>query len=89
MLHQAILWPEYFDMRLWSFELTHAVSLCNYLLNKNGISPIELYIGTWLDVTRIRYEKIWGCPAYVLDPRLQEEGNSNMRSEDKMWSVLG
>ena len=27
MLHQALLWPEHFDMRLWPFAMEHAVHL--------------------------------------------------------------
>ena len=40
MLHQALLWPEHFDMRLWPFALTHAAYIWNILPNRsNGLSP--------------------------------------------------
>ena len=70
MFRQAIIWPEYFDMRLWTFALTRTVSLLKYLPNEQGISPIELYTGTKLDMVRIINEKVWGCPAYALNLRL-------------------
>ena len=33
MLHQALLWPEHFDMWLWPFALDQAAYLCNHLPN--------------------------------------------------------
>ena len=73
MLHQALLWPEQFDMRLWPFALTHAAYLWNVLPNgKNGLSPMEVFSCTKMDHNVLRSEKTWGCPAYVLDPKLQD-----------------
>ena len=54
MLHQALLWPDQFDMRLWPFALEHAAHLWNNLpktgdLSGNtvfpGVAPIEIYTG--------------------------------------------
>ena len=72
MLHQALMWPEQFDMRLWPFTLTHAVYLWNHLHNDNGIAPIELYTSSKLDGTRLRNGKVRKCPAYILDAWLQD-----------------
>jgi len=80
MLHQALLWPEQFDMRLWPFALEHAVYLWNHVPDTDisinnvipGVAPIELYTGTKLDVGGLSNEHTWGCPAYVLDPKLQD-----------------
>ena len=30
MLHQALLCPAHFDMRLWPFALEHAAYICNW-----------------------------------------------------------
>ena len=37
-LHQALLWPEQFDMCLWPFSLDQAAYLYNHLPNK--LSPV-------------------------------------------------
>ena len=74
MLHQALLWPEYFDMRLWPFALDQAAYLYNRLPRDplSVLSPLEIHTGAKLDKSVLRSEKVWGCPAYVLDPKLQD-----------------
>ena len=83
MLHQALLWPEQFDMRLWPFALEHAVYLWNNIPNASykmndvvqvstGISPTELFTGVTQKINTLKNEHTWGCPAYVLDPTLQD-----------------
>ena len=73
MLHQALLWPEQFDMRLWPFDLTHAAYLWNILpTGKNVLSPMEVFSCTKMDHNVLKSEKTWGCLAYVLDPKLQD-----------------
>ena len=73
MLHQALLWPEHFDMRLWPFALDQAAYLYNHLPNKfSPVAPLEIFTGSKLDSSILRNEKVWGCPAYVLDPKLQD-----------------
>ena len=73
MLHQALFWPEQFDMRLWPFALDQAAYLYNHLPNKfSPVAPLELYTGSNLDSSVLRNENVWGCPAYVLDPKFQD-----------------
>ena len=73
MLHQALLWPEQFDMRLLPFALSHAVYLWNRLPHATYPStPLEIYTSIKQDKTTLRNEKVWGCTCYVLDPRLQD-----------------
>ena len=38
----------------------------------HGLTPEEIYSGTKLDNKVLRSERTWGCPAYVLDPKLQD-----------------
>ena len=38
----------------------------------NGLTPSEIFTGTQMDNKNLRTEKTWGCPAYVLDPKLQD-----------------
>ena len=73
MLHQALLWSKTFDMRLWPFALDHAAYLWNHLSNgRIGIAPIKMYIAIKLYLSFLKNDHIWGCPEYVLDPRLQD-----------------
>ena len=60
-------------MHLWTFALDQAVYLYNHLPNKfSRVAPLEIFTGTKLDSSILRNEKAWGCPAYVLDPKLQD-----------------
>jgi hypothetical protein len=73
MLHVAIHWPEQSDLRLWPFALSYAVFLYNRMPSRDsGLAPIEVFCGTKLDPRVLRNARVWGCPAYVLNPSLQD-----------------
>jgi hypothetical protein len=73
MLHAAIHWPEEADLTLWPFALDYAVHLYNRMPGRqSGIAPVEVFCGTSLDCRILRNAHVWGCPAYVLDPTLQD-----------------
>ena len=51
MLHQALMWPPYFDIRLWPFALEHASDIWNYLPDARfnvdaGLALIKIYTST-------------------------------------------
>ena len=64
-----------FGEALWQFALEHAVCLWNHLpKSRSGLSPHELFTGS---VTPNREERtsrarVWGSPAWALDPALQD-----------------
>ena len=73
MLHQAIYWPEYYDIKLWSFAWDYAVYLWNHLPDRNSdLAPIEIWTGAKLDPKHLRNAHTWGCPCYVLEPKAQD-----------------
>jgi hypothetical protein len=37
-----------------------------------GIAPIEIFCGCRIDHEQLRNSHVWGCPAYVLDPKIQD-----------------
>ena len=37
-----------------------------------GISPEEIFYSVKSDHSQLRETRAWGCPAYVLDPKLQD-----------------
>ncbi len=58
---------------LWPFAFCHAIQLYNHLPNGvTGLSPMEILTGTRLDHRNLLCTHVWGCPVYVLDPKLQD-----------------
>lgn len=57
LLHAVLMWPDQDDLSLWPF----------------ATAPVELFssirCSTWDHLRRLH---VWGCPSYVLDPRLQD-----------------
>ena len=75
MIFAALMWPEAKDDSLWPLALTHAAYLYNHIPNEvTGIAPIEIFTQTTSDGQDLRNAHPWGCPAYVLDPRLTSAG---------------
>lgn len=73
MIHANLHWPTQVDCNLWPFAILHAVYLYNRIPKiTNDISPIEVLSGSTLDPNWARSTRVWGCPAYVLDPTLQD-----------------
>jgi hypothetical protein len=74
MMHQLLHWPEQFDPALWPFALEHAVFLWNNMpRHQSGLTPLELFTGMKQPQNgAILRSRVWGCPAYVLDPKLQD-----------------
>ena len=74
LLHATIHWPEAEHLHLWPFALQHAAYLWNHLPNRTtGIAPIEIFSGVSLSTfEHLTRSHVWGCPVYVLDPKLQD-----------------
>jgi hypothetical protein len=74
LLHQILHWPDQARLDSWPCALEHAVYLWNHLPRKDTfIAPVELFTGATLaDYSYISRAKVWGCPVYVLDPKLQD-----------------
>jgi hypothetical protein len=74
LLHAVIMWPDQANLQLWPFALEHAVYLWNNLPKYDSlVAPIELFTGTKFETyNNLRRSHVWGCPAYVLDPKLQD-----------------
>jgi hypothetical protein len=74
LLHSVIMWPDQADLSLWPFALQHAVYLWNNLPNDTtNLAPLEIFTGIrFSNYTHLRRLHVWGCPVYVLDPKLQD-----------------
>ena len=72
MIHAGLRWPDQYDKELWPMALSHSVYLHNHLPNQvTGLAPIELYTRTKSDHAQLVSLHPWGCPCYVLDPKLR------------------
>ena len=75
MIHVALHWTDsqVDDISLWPFAVKHAAWLYNRLPNQvTGITPLELLTNTKADHKDLLRTHVWGCPAFVLDPKLQD-----------------
>ena len=91
LIHAMIHWPEETSLDLWPFAIQYAVFLYNRMPKEDsGLSPIEVFYNTKSDHQELRSAKVFGCPSYVLDPRIQD-GNKLPRwnPRSKMGQFLG
>jgi hypothetical protein len=73
MLHAAIRWPEVADPSLWPMAVDYAVHLYDHLPTLGpGVAPIDFLTRTMTPRHHLQNMHVWGCPAYVLDPTLQD-----------------
>ena len=75
MVYAHMVWPDEKDESLWPLAVSHAAYLYNNLPNeKSGLAPIEVFSQTQSDFQALLNAHPWGCPAYVLAPKLTEAG---------------
>eukprot|EP00977_Amphora_coffeiformis_P019172 scaffold6982_cov86-Amphora_coffeaeformis.AAC.2 len=75
LLHLRLHWPDEFSPDLWPFALDYAVYIYNHVPRKGKAgapSPIEFFCGAKVGCRPLRRLRVFGCPPYVLDPRLQD-----------------
>ena len=64
MIHAKLQWP-------WPMAMEYAAYLYNNTPNaESGIAPIEVFSRTVSDGQALKHMHTWGCPVYVLAPRL-------------------
>jgi transposase InsO family protein len=90
LLHLMLHWPLRCKVDLWALSMDYAVWIYNrvpldYL---GGLSPNEFWSGIRSDHADLKHAHVFGCPVYVLDPKLQD-GKSipkwNSRSRQGMF----
>jgi hypothetical protein len=72
LLHLKVHWLDEYDTRLWPFALQYAAWLYNYTPKSNNLAPIEIFTCQLMNCEFLRCAKVFGCPVYVLKPRLQD-----------------
>ena len=76
MVHSSLHWTDRGsdDISLWPFAVKHAVWLYNRVPNRlSGLTPLELLTKSKADHRDLLRTHVWGCPAIVLDPKLQND----------------
>jgi hypothetical protein len=73
MMHAAIQWPDVSDACYWPMAVDYAVYQYNHgpkLVTTTA--PIDLLLKTMVPQHQLHNLHVWGSPAYVLDPKLQD-----------------
>jgi len=77
MVHAAIHWPSdgADNICLWAFAVQHAAWLYNRLPNPllGNCMPLEVFTKEKSDHRDLWRTHVWGCPVFVLDPKLQND----------------
>jgi hypothetical protein len=75
MIYAALRWPEHNHRDLWPLALSHAVHLHNETPSLSSrLAPNELWSRSKSSFSSLVNAHPWGCPVYVLQPRLQDGG---------------
>ena len=74
ILHAALHWPVESDLKLCPLAMDYAVHMWNNLPSQeHGLTPNEIISQTLVpNFNTIKCTHVWGCPIYVLEPKLQD-----------------
>jgi hypothetical protein len=76
MLHATLHWPGFKFISFWALAMTYAIWCYNRLpsdSDDDGRTPEELWSKTKLSArSTVKRARVFGCPVYVLDPKLQD-----------------
>jgi hypothetical protein len=70
ILHSRIHWKNGCVSSLWTMAVSYAAHIHNNT-PRNGICPADVFTGANVPRHRLLYYRVWGCPMYVLDPKVQ------------------
>jgi Reverse transcriptase (RNA-dependent DNA polymerase) len=72
MLHASLRWPEAADPALWPMAVDYAAHVYNSAPNPtSGQSPMDIFTRSMVPRHGLKDLHVWGCPCYVLEPKLQ------------------
>ena len=73
MIHASLHWPEVHEDALWPLAVSYAVDFYNHTPSMtSGLSPAEIFYGAKDNRSFLKLAHPWGCPVYVLEPKLQD-----------------
>jgi hypothetical protein len=71
ILHASMHWKDGIDASLWPQSVTYATHVSN-TTPKDGVCPAYIFFGSAVPRHKLMYLHVWGCPVYVLDPKIQQ-----------------
>jgi hypothetical protein len=71
LLHSKIRWNEVIDSYLWPMAVEYARWVYNHMLRDTDIAPIDVLNKGKNQRGTLINAHVFGCPGYVLDPKLQ------------------
>jgi transposase InsO family protein len=74
LIHLMLCWPDRANINLWAFAINYAIWVYNRLPSPmlGGLSPNECWSRNRSNHEELRRAHVFGCPVYVLDPRLAD-----------------
>lgn len=73
MVHATLHWPDHSFISLWPLVMNYAIWIYNQIPPSGaGWSPEELWSRTKTPHSGLPCAHVFGCPVYVLDPKLQD-----------------
>ena len=73
MLHAALRWKNGpVDSTFWPFAVRHACYVYNHCPDASGTCPADKFFGNTVPRHKLLDLHCWGCPVYVLNPKLQQ-----------------
>ena len=72
MLHARLRWTKVITPELWPMAMKHAEHILNHTPRENNVCPLDLITRSTVPRSVLRELHVWGCPVYVLDPKLQD-----------------
>ena len=73
-MHAAIHWTSMVETNLWPMAVDYTLYHHNHMPRPSVgmLAPIDLLLKTQSARTHFHDMHVWGCPCYVLDPKLQD-----------------
>jgi hypothetical protein len=71
ILHASMHWKDGIDASLCTQSVTYATHVYN-TTTKDGVCPADIFFGSAVPRHRLMDLNVWGCPVYVLDPKIQQ-----------------
>jgi len=85
LLHAVTQWPSVLSEEFWPYAIRHACAFHNSSINPDtNKSPHHMFTGSpapW----RMKDFRVFGCPVFVLDKRLQD-GDSLPKWKSRCWT---
>ena len=71
LLHASMHWADGISSGLWPMAVDYAAFVHNRIPRSHGEAPIDLFTGQLSPRHKLKDLHVWGCPVYILDPKLQ------------------